>query len=670
MLIQRLNSAFGEDDFNAFLREIKKHEGCCDEVWLSTLYGYPKAEAHRAHASLLAHRAKILRGHGLRVSLQVSNTLGHGQYASANDCSGLVFEGSKVGNMVGQDGTTSKYVFCYNDPVFTEYVKTSLNAYADVDPDIVWFDDDLRFDWHQPVLYGCFCDTCIKKFNDRFGHRYGRAALVEAIKHDGTVRDEYVAFMMDSMGNFVEEVSRSFHEICPNANFGHQNGSTSFPTGGFGYLFDRLKRVTGKNPAYRPGGGVYNEARPRDMIDKYTLIAVGIAQLPEYVENISPEIENLPCTAFGSKSPHGTCLETSLYFAGGATHMTYNMMSSREPMRYYGETYRRFSERRAYWETLVACNRDTCQSGLGYVIPKASGKRNLDEGETEEEYFNRWFSTRPYHDRVERLLCTGLSIAFGNSDCAVKILKYECAMALTEEELRALLKTPVLCDAQAFQYLSKKFDCFNATAEAVGSDEGFKLRMQYADGCPLPELVGKENAKGFLFSAFTKIRPKDGDVLALVKYSTASKELPVEEGDYPYGIAEAIVRTSEGGRWAVFGSDLWNPAVSFDRKRYLEAVYEALSGEKIKASLLSRYSSVLLPREDHSGSIAAVTVLNASLTEFAPEVVIRAPAGETFFVVNERGIKKPVKAIPFDGGYKLKLPKLYPWHFETVIVKE
>ena len=38
------------------------------------------------------------------VSMQVANTLGHGEYSSSRDCSGLHYEGSPVGKMVDING--------------------------------------------------------------------------------------------------------------------------------------------------------------------------------------------------------------------------------------------------------------------------------------------------------------------------------------------------------------------------------------------------------------------------------------------------------------------------------------------------------------------------------------------------------------------------------------
>ena len=149
MLTQRLGSSTQLDDkfIEDFIRIVKENPGSCDEVWLATSYGFPPLEVHREMAEKLAATADKLRGAGLRVSLQISNTLGHGEYMASRDCSGLVYDGSPVRNIVGPDGTVSRYAFCWNDPVMRGYVREEVSAYVKaIRPHTVWIDDDLRAD--------------------------------------------------------------------------------------------------------------------------------------------------------------------------------------------------------------------------------------------------------------------------------------------------------------------------------------------------------------------------------------------------------------------------------------------------------------------------------------------------------------------------------------------
>ena len=170
LLSNRLGSSTQKNDefIVSMLEEIKKHPGSIDEVWFATDYGFPPLSVHKAAAEKLAETATIIREAGIRVSLQLSNSLGHGEYMAAQNNAGLVYDGSPVENVVGPDGTKAKYCFCWRGIHLIDYVKQELALYSSaLHPDVVWVDDDLRPNNHSPVNLGCFCDDCIKKVQYR-----------------------------------------------------------------------------------------------------------------------------------------------------------------------------------------------------------------------------------------------------------------------------------------------------------------------------------------------------------------------------------------------------------------------------------------------------------------------------------------------------------------------
>ena len=71
------------------LEQIRKYPGCCDRVWFSTLYGYPLLETHQQAAEEARSAAQEYRKNKITVDLQISNTIGHGDYMKNRDNSGL-----------------------------------------------------------------------------------------------------------------------------------------------------------------------------------------------------------------------------------------------------------------------------------------------------------------------------------------------------------------------------------------------------------------------------------------------------------------------------------------------------------------------------------------------------------------------------------------------------
>ena len=114
MLTQRLGSATQQDPafIDALVEQIQAHPGSCDEVWFATDYGFPPLEKHEKDAEALKAQAEKFRKIGVRVSLQLSNSIGHGQYMRVRDCTGLVYDGSPVEHMVDANGTEAGYCFC------------------------------------------------------------------------------------------------------------------------------------------------------------------------------------------------------------------------------------------------------------------------------------------------------------------------------------------------------------------------------------------------------------------------------------------------------------------------------------------------------------------------------------------------------------------------------
>ena len=109
-IVQRIGGrGFSGNRLKEFIKTVKKHPNSMNAVWLNTRYGYPSLDDHKEYANTLAHMAKALRAEGISVDLQLSNSIGHGEYMSKLDCSALVCEGSPVRMMVGHDGVVANY---------------------------------------------------------------------------------------------------------------------------------------------------------------------------------------------------------------------------------------------------------------------------------------------------------------------------------------------------------------------------------------------------------------------------------------------------------------------------------------------------------------------------------------------------------------------------------
>lgn len=657
MLTQRLgNSLQKQTEYvDALIGKIKAHPGSCNEVWLSTDYGYPSIEEHKASAEVLESIAQKFRKQGIRVSLQLSNSIGHGSYMASRDCSGLVYEGSPVEKMVGHDGKTADYCFCWNGAYFRKYIIEQVKLYlGKIKPYTLWIDDDLRASNHDPVSFGCFCDDCMRRFNERYGCNFTREELVEEINFgDLSWRKKHIEFIRDSLAEFTYEISKAANDVSPKTRIGLQ-GCPHGGYSGFGYdfLYDAMFKATGIAPASRPGGGFYNDHSPELFVLKGEVISYQNYMLPDYVTETRPEIENLPDVVYG-KSIGGTCFETSYYFAIGSTGMSYAMlMNDNESLSWHEKMLENFSKHSKYWKKISECNKRSSQSGLNFALPKTAF---LAENKELFDY------NKEYYSEANSLRFVNIPIAFSKKNDGVTLLHPDNARCMSNEEIISLLKKPVITDGETVEIFHKRgFNC-GTCAEPINVAAKSEVLCEH----PVNGVSsGRMWSGAFGTTTEQALVNLCVDAEIISRYTHASKNGTVVEDN----VASAIVTTEFGAKWAVFGFDLWNRTKSsFKRDQLLDAA-EYISGHRQMAELITPIQAIVLPRVDKNGKLVCVSLVNCTVGDSGPlETILKSPVSEDVLFMSQ--YQKPEK-LSFekleDNRYRIIVPNLKPWSVGTI----
>ena len=669
MLTQRLGDRLQTDDrfIGEFLKTVGENPGSCDEVWFASDYGFPPIEKHRESAAKICQAAEKFRAAGLRVSLQISNTIGHGQYMSARDCSGLVYSGSAVERMTGPDGSTADYCFCWNGENFRRYIVDELKEYAKMKPYCVWIDDDLRATNHAPLRQGCFCDACMEKFNTKYGSAFTREELVGEINFgDISWREKFVAFVRDGLHDFTFLMSKTLCDVSPDSYMGFQYCAHGGYTGyGYDFIFDAMRKGSGKNPKSRPGGGAYNDHNPNEQLKKSFFISWQNSMLPDYVTEIRPEIENLPDVVYG-KTAAGTCYETSLYLASGANAMSYAMvMNLFDPMRYHAKLFRDFARHRPYWERLAKANENTFQAGARLYFPRTMWKRTLKQDDAPFSW-----SHEPYLKGTE-LAFTAIPLAYGIAcdDDPVYILHGDVAKLLTAADVEYLLSKPVLTDGAALHALIQMGygNCFGAAALPVGTAQ---LSERFNEHPVNAGIESKTWSQSFFYTIGYAVRDLDGTTEAFGVYYTDSFNAPVFDKDsrYPHGAANAIVRTSMNAKWAVFGCNPWVDVISYDKRSQLIQAIEYIAGKKRLPAILESYQqAVLLPRENRAHQTTSVSVLNCTIGKTEDLTLrVRNPRGTDFSFMSATAVSGQLPYRKDGEDFIVAIPPLEAWTVGTL----
>ena len=668
-LMQRLGTILTDEYVDSYIEQILKYPGSCDNVWIPTMYGFPSLENHRKYADFWKAAAEKFRKNGISVSMQISNSIGHGKYMSARDCSGLVYEGSPVEKMVGPDGIVADYCFCWRGKNFRKYLLEEISYYTEIKPDCIWVDDDFRASNHDPVQYGCFCDDCIRKFNEKYSADFNRETLVAEILHgDIKWRENYVRFIRDGLYDLMYEIGKTVHEISPETSLGYQYCAHGAYTGyNYDFIFDAMRDSTGHNPKARPGGGVYNDHNPNDILSKCASMNWQNSTLPDYVECKCPEIENTPFNVFG-KSPSGTAFETTYYFANGNTDMSYSMiMKLSEPMEWHSKEFELFSQHRRYWDKLSEFNKDSYQSGIHFFMSQNIWKKEL----AENEGFNEMNSE--HAGVMFGLLRTAIPIAYDRNDMSIVYLHPETAKVISYEELEFLLTKNVITDAESIEILLNKGHDFSIRTKRLRYLDIMRIHEEFTS-----HKVNPENTDSFHASPFTAgrsevytmdCRNETAEIIGEFKNNVDALEPFFPESKTPYGVAELVFTTEKGAKWAVSGYVPWKGNIPLFKRDHQLRIADYISGKKLCAKLLSPVQAVLSPRKDKDGKVTVVSITNCTIGESGElELFVRNPASENFTFMSQYNGEKKLDFTKDGDDYIIKVPSINPWSVGTVFI--
>lgn len=623
------------------LDEIKKHPGCCDAVWFASEYGYPLMDEHKSAAKNMIELAKLYREKGIRVDLQISNTIGHGEYMKSQDCSAIdTYNFEKI---VGPDGTVSNYAFCWNGKNFRKYCYDFTVEYAKIKPHNVWIDDDLRATHHTPVEHACFCDECMSRFNKKHGSSFAREELaVEVSKGDIIWRKRFIDFVLQSMADFTGVLANAVISVSPDSHIGWQYTFNNHYAGDDpSVIFDKMRESNGKAPVSRPGGGAYDDKNPFILLDKQILMSYATATLPDYIEYNVPEIENTPDVTFG-KTIYGTLLESSLGLAYGFTGLSYaTLMTVYEDISFHGRMLEGFSKHRKYWQEMIDNNKNTVMCGLGIAKSGVNGTIQTD----------------PFAYKVIPSLTgtaiTRIGIAENHDVKNAQVLSLTSATidTLTNSEIIELFDRPVITDAIAVEKIIER-----------GLGKYLGISVSKIDCVSLKETF---NGKTWSVSPF--------GVKPLPPYVISGNVKPISTlhngiTDECFGIANGIVPTQKS-KWAVFGYGLWRDIVSSDKRNQIIDAIDEISDRKFPAILKTCEQVTIIPRMTKSGKTASVSVLNISIADTEKlELLVRNPVGEKFIYKNAF-FEIELKGKKTADGYLLELPGFTRgWDMATLFI--
>lgn len=313
VLLFRLNSDHTINDVKwaDLLSNIQQHPDCCDEVWFSTGVSMPSLEVHKEHLEKLKLAKLELEKLGISTSLQIQMTIGHGDATGVNES----WEAKQWTGWTGSTGVECVRCNCPRQEGFLKYMGDIASLYAELQPRIVWIDDDLRYDNHIPATkgsrIGCWCDKCVSEFGAENGREWTRESLDKAMAADADLAQKWKEFSIESLVRVARVIAEQTHAVSPQIKMGYQKTFWSSDVMVVDAIIKELAEVSGQKVAYRPGGSAYyDKYHPAAQIVK-SMDAARFMHLlgnPDCVDSWCPEVESYP-RHYGSRTAQSVLLE-------------------------------------------------------------------------------------------------------------------------------------------------------------------------------------------------------------------------------------------------------------------------------------------------------------------------------------------------------------------------
>ncbi|MBE7090860.1 MAG: hypothetical protein E7363_02975 [Clostridiales bacterium] len=603
--------------FEDEIKALQRNEGSCDEVWFG-IYYYTTLEEHEQRALRFKKAKELAEAAGYRAVFEMGSTLGHVPEMPENEVT------KHFRKLTDYNGNFMPGAFCPRGENLIDYQTKVVKTYMQYRPFAMYIDDDMRLEFRNGVGYGCFCDECIRLFNEKRGSNLTRAEIRKKFLTDGKFRAEYIAHNNQGMEEYAYSLAKAAAEVSPESFVGFENCFLSAHNGGnLNHIFNGLYRGNGKPPFSRGGAFHYNDAQPRNVLDKVLNNSLLNKRLPDYVTVRRPEIENTDNTSMG-KSVRGTMMEAELNLALSCTGVSFHFVGQEcEEVPFEERYFKALSKERKYFEAIKAWRESGKLCGLHPFVAEKAHEINYV---TEEEYDAKngkvdesvWSNVPKECGR--ELWQTGLPLSY--EDERAYLLHSAMVKYLTDAEIEKLLSSNVLTDGLTVLELEKR-----------GYGKDIPVTVEFERIGRMEEYVEKETARGIKGRGHTDFFIPGAYLVLTAKEGANITPLALSDGD----LVQARVTTAKGGTWHICGYSLFHVFVNANRRRFMLNAAWALTGGN-GAMLTSPEQAVVLPRVNAQGKCTGVYTHSISIGDSeALTYEIVNPKGENFRMLTSEG---------------------------------
>lgn len=645
-----------DQQFARLLALLKKHRRAVDEISLFTEYWhhlYQPLEQFAAMAAKLGRRIEQFRQENFKsVGINMLCTIGHVNEAW-DYLEPLPFQA-----MVGHDGGLSRSCACPNTEAFRQYTRARYTMIAQARPDFIWIDDDLRMHDHG-VAFGCFCPVCLELFAKRSGRGEfagrppARNTLVRMLEQpkNMALRRKWVRHKQAVLCDLLRDVAKTIRRVDKGIKVGYMTCSPMW-TAFSGHDIAAQVKSAGASKL-RPGGGFWNDAQPRDLIDKALKVAHQCVLANSAAPDVQYEVENFPFHKL-DKSVQIVLSECAMSLACGCNGVAFDTIKDLPgSLDDYQPLLAAIAKNRPMWDAFIKSAQGLHPAGF---CPAWSLETAAFIGSGKS-----WFCDRGEYDCSPALTLAhlGLPISMDLNNSCGTILTNRLAETFTTAQLRRICAGGVMMDASSLAILASR-GLASLAGVAIGKsyDNGLIERFTNhplngpfaGDGRDARLSFGQPSVQQ-LIPAATGVH----DLAHMIGYDGSDK-----------GCCLAAYENQLGGRVVTMTYIPWARLANSQKRSQLLALADWISRSQLPVVIDKTLRVTPLVRASRDGKRLACVLLNASFDATGRfDARFRTKAGKLFLLTLKGA--KALTCRRTATELVVTIPSIPPWQTAMIV---
>lgn len=259
--------------------------------------GHMTFEEQDVYLSMMKDIQAMLATKGITLSVNQWHSVMHADLGKA------IRKEHHFRHMVDVEGNTASLCVCPLCEDWQHYIGTIYARYAELNPSILWVEDDFRLHNHDPLVWGgCFCKEHMKLYSQHAGKELSREEFIRCVLQPGEphpYRKIWLDVARDTMLSAARAIASAVRGVSKDSKIGLMS-SVPYIHAAEGRDWHAILNTlaSGQPPVNRIHLPGYQEGSPSGYLQAFNMVSMmNRAMIPAETE-VYPELENFPYSLF------------------------------------------------------------------------------------------------------------------------------------------------------------------------------------------------------------------------------------------------------------------------------------------------------------------------------------------------------------------------------------